>query len=127
MSAPGGSVDPGTAGDARLAAEINDRILRELRDGVLVIDDEKTRRHARSRCGSGWGGSRWGNASKKSCPEWTGCWSRRGGERCRFRARRAALPRDGALPRRRVAGVVSDLEEVSREFERNKLASLEPW
>ena len=105
--------------------EINDRILRELRDGVLVIDDEDVVRYASQPLRQWLGREPVGERVEEVLPGVDRLLARRGGERWvavqgrRLRCRATVPYRGGGW-----LAFVSDLEEVSREFERNKLASL---
>jgi len=105
--------------------EINDRILRELRDGVLVVDDEDMVRYASQPLRLWLGREPVGERVDAILPGVDRALARAGGERWvtvqgrRLRCRASVPYRGGGW-----LVFVSDLEEVSREFERNKLASL---
>ncbi|MBI5781485.1 MAG: HAMP domain-containing histidine kinase [Rhodocyclales bacterium] len=105
--------------------EINDRILRELRDGVLVIDDADVVRYASQPLRSWLGREPVGERIEEVLPGVDRLLARSGGERWvtvqgrRLRCRATVPYRGGGW-----LVFVSDLEELSREFERSKLASL---
>ncbi|WP_142803562.1 nitrogen regulation protein NR(II) [Tepidiphilus sp. J10] len=105
--------------------EINDRILRELRDGVLVVDDRDVVRYASRPVRLWLGREPVGERVDAILPGVDRALARAGGERWvtvqgrRLRCRASVPYRGGGW-----LVFVSDLEEVSREFERNKLASL---